>query len=386
MSDRNKINKKHLLYLLLVISIGFNVAVLYYDTIPYLYPKVKNKYFRDKTISVIDENTESTIINNSINTISFSKTVMPWSEPKGFTSTVFNLNHISSSNEFRIYNYPKAFFFYGYSEYLIKNNKDKELSYFKSMFDKFMDFEITRIDQVPFGLVALNLFEKYNEQQYIGFASKLYSYIIESIEIDNMVSYRKGSKIVLNDMLGMVVPFLIEYSRISKNDEAMMIAQNQISYYVKFGIDKETYLPTHAIDTRSKVKVGPTNWGRGIGWYFIALSHLYKATGEFEEEYYGLISTLSKLKNSEGLWGQFPGSNDRFDASATTMILYSIALNNSDNYTKQQILKMLKDYINTDGRIMNTSGDTYGVNHYSHTFGYSELSQGMLLMLLGILD
>jgi hypothetical protein len=55
---------------------------------------------------------------------------------------------------------------------------------------------------------------------------------------------------------------------------------------------------------------------------------------------------------------------------------------NTKLLTKHEILSKLENYINRDGEILQTSGDTYGVNRYSATFGKSELSQGMLLLLL----
>lgn len=64
------------------------------------------------------------------------------------------------------------------------------------------------------------------------------------------------------------------------------------------------------------------------------------------------------------------------------MFLYGQTLINPDLYTKQEILSMFAKYINEDGEILQTSGDTYAVNRYSATFGKSELSQGILLLLL----
>lgn len=375
-----------MLYTLLILSIVINLAVLFLDSFPYLYPKVKSKFFRDKTISDINHDTEDLILKYSTSIISLKKTVMPWNEPKGFTRSLTTMNQINHTKEFQIYNYPKAFFFHGYLQYIISNEMNKELIYFKDIFDKIIGFKITRIDQVPFGLVSISLYNKYKEIKYIELADRLYMYIKNSIETEDIVSYRKGSTLVLNDMLGMVVPFLVEYSKTKQQKEPLEIAVKQISYFVKYGVDKETHLPTHGINVKNRVKVGPTNWGRGIGWYFIALSHIYKETGKFEYEHNGLIETLKKIRIDDNLWSQFPGSNDRFDASTTTMILYSIALNNPDKYTRYDIIKTLKSHINKKGAIMDTSGDTYAVNHYSQIFGYSELSQGMLLMLLSILD
>lgn len=378
--------------MILSVSVGLNIATFSLDTYPFLYPKVKEKYFKEKTISSIDEHTKEVILDRSMEMAQSSKITMVWNEPKGVTREILSRKNITHSNDFRKYNYPRAFLYYGISENLIKKQDRNKLLDFKLIFDELLDnngepsFSINRVDQVPFGLAALNLYKEFDDKKYLLFSDKLYKYILESIEEEGIISYRIGQDKVLNDMLGMVVPFLIEYYHIRGESEALKIARNQMSYYISYGVDKETYLPTHAINKKQKIKIGPTNWGRGVGWYFMALAHYHKETGEFEEEYKGIQNTLLSLKNSEGLWSQFPGSNDVFDASATTMIMYSMFLNDNTLYSKQEILEQLKPYISKKGEILHTSGDTYGLNNYSNTFGKSELSQGMLLLVLSQLE
>ena len=64
------------------------------------------------------------------------------------------------------------------------------------------------------------------------------------------------------------------------------------------------------------------------------------------------------------------------------MFLYSFSYLRENNYSRKFILNLFSKYISDDGSLMNTSGDTYWLNKYSESFGYSELSQGMLLLLL----
>src|SRR5690606_15206185 len=369
-------------------SLSVNVAVLLLDTIPYVQPKITNKYFEKETLTEITEKTEYLIADRALEMISSSKPVMVWDEPKGFTETLLSKNHITSTKEFRLHNYPRAFLYYGLSEYLIKNNKKEELLELKHAFDQLYDFEnidkieINRIDQVPFGLTALNLYEKFNEEKYLKFSKILYDFIIESIGPDDMISYRKGQQLILNDMLGMVVPFCIKYSEYIESEKIIPIVKNQLDYFIRYGIDPETFIPAHAINRIEKRKVGSSNWGRGIGWYIMALSQYHKLTGEKQIELTGLLSSLNSLKNSKNLWSQFPGSSDRFDASATVMFLYAMVLVDKEAFNKQEILQRLKSYISDEGIILETSGDTYAINNYSNTFGKSELSQGVLLLLL----
>lgn len=381
-------NKKILIYSILSLSVLFNIVTLSLDTYPFIYPIIKEKFFPEKTLTVIDENTCNLILNRSIEMAESPKVEMVWNEPMGVTSSLIAMRSTRLSNEFQTYNFPRAFLIYGISEYLIKKQNDDKLNHLKIIFDKFLDkngvpsFTINRIDQVPFGLTAINLYKEFGEKKYLKFADRLYEYIVRSIEEEGVVSYREGQSIIYEDMLGMVVPFLLEYHWEKEDESSLKIAKDQMSYYINYGVDKETYLPTHAINRKEKIKIGPTNWGRGVGWYYIALANFYKQTGEFKEEYEGLQNTLLSLRNSNNLWSQFPGGMDKFDASASTMIAYSILLYDNSFYKKEELLGYLKPYISIDGEILQTSGDTYGLNNYSHTFGKSELSQGMLLLAL----
>lgn len=388
-----KKRNKNILYAVFILSIIGNIITISLDTYPYLYPKVKNKYFPENTLHIIERNTSELILDQSVKMAESDKVYMIWSEPKGVTSELMSINSSRKSNELQTYNFPKAFLLYGISEYLINKQDEDKLIRFKIIFDKLIDnngepsFSLNRIDQAPFGLAALNLYEVFKEDKYLKFSDRLYEYILESNEDDGIIPYRKGSPIIYEDVLGMAVPFLLEYYQLKKDESILRIAEEQMIYYINYGVDKETFLPTHAVNREEKIKIGPTNWGRGIGWYYIALANYYHYTGDFEEEYLGLTNTLQSLRNSDNLWSQFPGGTDKFDASATTMFMYSMLLNDKLFYSnKQELLELLKPYISSKGEILQTSGDTYGLNNYSHSFGKSELSQGFLLLALSLIE
>jgi len=314
---------------------------------------------------------------------------MVWNDHTGMTNKLLKFNSPTVSKEFRTFNYPRAYLHYGLSSFLVSRNDHDLLTRYRSIFDSLVDangepvFELTRIDQVPFGLAAINLYRTFNDYKYLKFAHILYEYTLGAMDTtDNIILYRPGQISVLNDVLGMVIPFLIEYSKVTGNSEPLQIATEQIEYFIEYGVDPISFIPAHAINREYKIKIGSANWGRGIGWYYIALASIYKETGLFEYEYGRLSESLSTLTNSEGLWSQFPGSNDTFDASTTTMILYGMSLGGYKEMNSQEVLEKLLPYLSVDGEILQTSGDTYGTNRYSNSFGLSELSQGMLLLLL----
>lgn len=381
-------------YFIIIVSILLNILVLILDFIPNIYPKLIRKLRPVKVLTVIPDDYEETILKAAFNMANSNKVTMVWEDrTESFTQKLLGLFKKRKSNvEFRKYNYPRAFLLLGILSYIIETKDEKYLKKFKLMFEAYITengtptFTVNRVDQAPMGIVSLLLYNTYNEKKYLLFSKEIYEYIIRNIDLEiGIVDYRTGAERVLNDMLGLTVPFLIEYGRTIKDETIIEIAKRQIYYYISFGTDSKTNIPSHGLDKKTKVKVGSSNWGRGIGWYFVSLSWYNKYYTDFEKELSNLQESVLQLKNKESLWTQFPGTSSRFDASTTTMFLYSLLLNKPNYLDSKGVMKLLKNYLSTDGYILETSGDTYGLNNYSKSFGKSELSQGFMLLLLSSL-
>lgn len=388
---------KKILYILLFVSFSVNLFVFYIDTIPFLIPIVERKLSKENPNKIQNyELFENKIADRAYKMAKSNKNLTIWKEQSGFTETAVNLfnndNILNEHNQF--YHYPRAFLYYGLSEYYIKKNDFIGIEKFRKEFDKLINengdpnFKLNYVDQVPFGLTALNLYNKggsKDDEKYLAFAKKIFQkHILENMNKLDIIEYRKGQTVTYCDLLGMIVPFLVEYYKTTQDKQALDIAKHHMNYYILNGLDKDTYIPAHGIDLNSNIKVGSVNWGRGIGWYLLGLTAINNLTGEYEKELTGIYLSLNKLKTKENLFGQFPGSSDHFDASASTIIMYSFGYANKLIYYKSQILDLFSPYILKDGSLSSTSGDTYGLNSYSKTFGNSELSQGMFLLMLSI--
>ncbi len=364
----------------LTISIVVNLLVLLVDVIPYFSSRLNI----DLELSVKGIS-EDLIVEQALDMVASDEVVMEWSEPGGFTKTMIRW-YRGGDKTYKLYNYPKAYLFYGLSEYLIKVNNFQGLEKVKSRFDQLVDahgdpvYCLDKVDQIPFGLTSLNLYKCNKTEKYLFFADSLYAYLKKSVdEKYGVILYRSGGNCQFVDVIGMVVPFLVEYYRTTQNIDALLLAEKQLDFYISYGIDKDTYIPSHGVNLETKVKTGSINWGRGIGWYLLGLVYLNDVTGgKYNKEYERIVESIINLKNEDGLWTQFPGSSEKYDASATTMFL--LGLSYSDDFCKNNILSLIK--IGSNGRVKCTSGDTYGLNWYSSSFGDSELSQGMLLLLL----
>lgn len=376
-----------------IISITINLIIFVFIS-KNLFIKVSRKFNRVQQKKEIDfESFENFVIESGIKMIQSNNSKMVWGQNSGFLKEILSRIYKSSYYDYKIYNYPRAFLFFGITEYLKTSEvelSDEKWNIIKKNFDKLFfkpssHRKIKRIDEVPFGIVSINLFEKYKENKYKDFVDSIFIFIKKLIKND-LIFYRENSNVVMNDSLGMTIPFLISYYQAFKSNEAKSITLNQIEYYIKYGVDHGTRLPSHGINFQNKVKVGSTNWGRGIGWYFLALSKACTFSSSFQSEFDQLKETIVKLKRQDGSWDQFLGQKSKFDASSTVLFLYGLILNNHKEFNKSELYETLKDKISNKGEIEHTSGDTYSLNNYSNLFGVSELSQGVLILILSELN
>ncbi|MDF2454804.1 MAG: hypothetical protein K0R51_797 [Cytophagaceae bacterium] len=380
--------KRIILFLLFAFSLALNVMVLSMDTVPFLWPKVARKLDKEDKHILAPDVLEQKVVSKALEMAKSDQVTAVWKDHRGITETVFDFAREGDNSAFKKYNYPRAFLYYGLSEYYLKQDGQKSMDEFKTIFDQLLDaqgkalFDLDKVDQAPFGLAALNLYRIYKEQKYMHFADLIYDQIVIHRNQQGLVLYRADATNQLNDLLGMIVPFLVEYNKLKPGTNALSIAKAQLDFFIRYGVDPLTFIPAHGIDLKSKIKTGSSNWGRGIGWYLLGLSFYHQATLGYQKEVDGIFNSLHAVKNPEALWSQFPGSTDQFDASATTLFMVSFSKVNSKLFSSEQALNLLSKYIDSNGALMQTSGDTYGLNAYSKTFGESELSQGMLVLLL----
>src|SRR5690554_3758585 len=167
----------YLLYFVLAVSIIGNIMTLSLDVVPTIYPKVKDKYFREETLHKVDSTTENIVYQAALNMAGSSEVAMVWNEHQGMTNSLLSLKSTRHSTEFKKFNFPRAFLLWSISNYLTNQRlSNKQLSEIKILCDDYINIEgqpkftLNRIDQIPFGLVALNLYRHSEENKYLNFS------------------------------------------------------------------------------------------------------------------------------------------------------------------------------------------------------------------------
>lgn len=246
---------------------------------------------------------------------------------------------------------------------------------------------------------VLKIYKKTKEIKYKIFAANVFDWLnsqAKCTEGRELVLYRDHHDYLFVDTLGMICPFLVEYGIEFNVERAFSLAITEFEYFQEYGLDQSLRTPFHAINLEENLALGPNNWGRGMGWYAIALVamvdlEMYRDNFQnkrlYAAEARAFFENIQKL-SFNGLFSQFPGTSRKMDSSATTMLMYAgakvIGKKGKKPVWHKKAKEELSILIKTNGKIGFCSGDTVSVNLYSKTFGESELSQGFLLLLLAL--
>lgn len=355
---------KILFYIAFALSVCANVLFL----APYVIRRIQTDRTELFTADASDEEVMKAVVKASLN---FSRNQMVMSEFRGLSHDVKALFR-SERNSGLTNNFPSAYNLVGLSEYALKYNDADVLSKVRKKADSWigkdgcLTYEISRPDQCPIGILYLNLYNLTKDEKYKKMADGLFDFLKSSREKDNIIPYY-SPKTYYVDALGMYVPFLMEYFKATNDSLAYQIAVDNISEYQLNGLDDETGLPYHGYNVETGIKVGSANWGRGIGWYLLALTYCPEKNDLL------LAENIEKMP-----YTQFPLSSDDFDSS--TALMFELYKKRMDSDYKLN-LDFIKPYVRQSGVVTQCSGDTYHFNDYSNAFGNSELCNGLLLML-----
>lgn len=364
--------KKKFFSILIVLSVLFNVLLI----MPYMgtyFTKIGNILFPTEYMNSKDSDKDVTEIvlhkamhmdGHLYKTSEFSG---PASDLPRFFKKMFKKGNI--------YSFPLGYCYAGISYYILNNQRDDLKDEFCTMADKLigdemdMAFSVKYPDQLSYGIMYINLYKITGKKEYKIVADKFYNKALSFTDGNNIISYLPHKESGYVDVVGMIVPFLKEYYDLTGDSLANRIALDNISYYKAMCVDEKTGIPHHGFSSKYGIPIGSVNWGRGIGWYLLALAYYPDITEE------NLLQTIKKLPPT-----QFPGTEGaRYDSS--TNLLFEIFLQ-SRSHNRNYNLNEIKKHIRRDGIIDFCSGDTYGYNDYSHTYGGSELCSGLYLMLV----
>jgi len=247
----------------------------------------------------------------------------------------------------------------------------KYFNYIKQTIDNLVDengdiegyrVEEYNIDQVNTGRMLLFLYKETGEEKYRKAAQLVRSQLDDHPRISLGGFWHK--KIypwqMWLDGLYMGCPFYAEYSKIFDEQEKFDDVVLQFTLINEHLKDDETGLYYHAWDESKKMfwadeETGLSEcfWGRGLGWYTMALVDVI----EYLPEHYsgrdslvniltGLAETLTNFQDTTGLWWQVLDQGGRegnyLEGSASSMFFYALAKAVNMDYIDQKYTKTVK--------------------------------------------
>ncbi len=275
----------------------------------------------------------------------------------------------------------------GYSE----NSKQK----IEKLIDpksKCWSFEINHIE---IGLLGYAVLLNFDSVVYKPAMDQIYGFILNQKDsLLGTIPYRKDSCFLRYvDTLGFICPFLSLYGDKYQLTESFDLAEKCFteysSYLSPFGF------PPHAYNLELSLPLGVYDWGRGLGWYILALINLYDYSYEsekkesYKEQIVSLSNSIIFCQNKAGGFSAslfMPSRPTEGSASVLCSLLllkaYEITGNDLYHESLLRTLIAMRKLTRRDGALDMCQGDTKGIGNYSTDYSIMPFAQGLLLYVL----
>ncbi|MGE6355274.1 glycoside hydrolase family 88/105 protein [Flavobacterium sp. NPDC079362] len=272
-----------------------------------------------------------------------------------------------------------------------KTNDKKYFDYIKEYADELIDsngniikYDIKEynIDCANPGKLLFNLYDKTKDERYLKVIKQLRAQLQTQPRTTSGGFWHK--QIYPNQMwidgLYMAEPFYTQYTVKFENGKALDDIAKQFELVQNHLADKKTGLVFQAWDESKEIAwanpetgTSPTIWGRGIGWYMMALVETldyYPKTHPKYKVLRGYLNQIAKSadqhKSTSGLWYQVadkPDLKDNYlESSSSAMIIYALAkgadkgylASNYKNVAQKSFDAYLKEFVKKDdkGQVM----------------------------------
>jgi unsaturated rhamnogalacturonyl hydrolase len=288
-------------------------------------------------------------------------------------------------NEKPKWDYKMGFVLSGFEKLYQKTNDKKYLNYIKEYVDEMIDStgnikkynsKEYNIDCLNPGKLLFNLYDITKDERYLRIIGELRNQLETQPRTPSGGFWHKQiyPDQMWIDGLYMAEPFYTQFTMKYEKGKSLDDIAKQFELVQNHIVDKNTGLVYQAWDESKEIAwankqtgTSPTIWGRGIGWYMIALVETLDYFPKSHPKYKVLVSYLNqiaksvnKYKSPEGLWYQVADKPDLFanyiEPSASGMIIYAFAkgvnkgyLNSSYKRTAQKSFEsFIKQFIKVD--------------------------------------
>ena len=189
------------------------------------------------------------------------------------------------------------------------------------------------------------------------------------------------------DTVGLVCPFLWLYGETYDVPQAKALCLRQLEEYKEYGLQPVTGLPAHAFRLSDGAALGIGDWGRGCGWYALALAELVRSGADVTDEAARFADAVIPLQQKSGAWSRQLLSESGIESTATAMLGHlCAALSDRTGDARygmaaRQAQRALLTAVRKNGEVDYAQGDTKGVGFYSARLTAAPAALGFALLL-----
>lgn len=205
------------------------------------------------------------------------------------------------------------------------------------------------------------------------------------------------NRYIYADGAGMTALFLIRYGILTGDEALIRMGTEQITNFLRHGMDEASGLPYHGYDLESGLCCGIIGWGRAVGWLLMGMQACLLPECGLEAQdravMIGMIDRVAVFQRQDGLFSwQLEALKGPADTSATGMIVWSLlkALQTGTipEETAERItgltdraLPALAGCVH-DGKAGGALAECIDFAQYRQEYGYYPWGQGAVLMAL----
>ena len=212
------------------------------------------------------------------------------------------------------------------------------------------------------------------------------------LQTDDTVPYNRSiADIRFVDTVGMVCPFLYLYAKTYEVPEAEALCMRQLREYADCGVHHALCLPVHAFRKSDGAPLGIYGWGRGCGWYALALSELLTMGADVADLAVPFADALLRCQQDSGAWSRQLLCESGGESSATAMLgcfmqtMYSVLKTDAYKQSAVRARNYLRSITRKNGKVDYAQGDTKGIGFYSSKLTAMPACQGFALRLTEVL-
>lgn len=301
-------------------------------------------------------------------------------------------------NEKPKWDYKMGFVLSGFEKLYLKTKDPKYLNYIKEYVDesidstgniKKYDLKEYNIDNLNPTKLLFNLYDVTKDSRYFQILGKVRNQLETQPRTASGGFWHK--QIYPNQMwidgLYMAEPFYTQFTVKYENGKNLEDVARQFELVQNHILDQKSGLVFQAWDESKEIAwadkqtgTSPTIWGRGIGWYMIALVETLDYFPKSHPKYKVLVGYLNQIaknvnqyKSDSGLWYQVADKPEQLgnyvESSASGMIIYAFAKGADKGYlpsfykstAKKSFDSFVKEFIKVDKKgevnIINSSSN-----------------------------